>query len=167
MNTPKPAPGFRPRTAARLAAVQALFQSEQAGESPEAVVQEFVRHRLGPDGTEDGMAEGRAPDADAKLFARIVRNTAAKIEALDTQIEKALDADWPMQKLDPVLRALLRAAAGELSHPHEPPARVVINEYLDIAHGFFIGDEPRFANGVLDALARAYRADEFAPPPTR
>jgi N utilization substance protein B len=166
MTERKPAPaakGFRPRTAARLAAVQALFQSEQAGESPEAVIEQFVRHRLGADGSEDGLAEGRIPEADARLFARIVRSTAARIEALDAEIEKTLAADWPMQKLDPVLRALLRAAAGELATPHEPPARVVINEYLDIAHGFFVGDEPRFANGVLDALARSLRADEFAP----
>ncbi|WP_439548506.1 transcription antitermination factor NusB [Falsiroseomonas sp.] len=154
----------RPRTGARLAAVQALFQSEQAGENPETVIQQFVRHRLGPNDADEGLGEGRVPDADAKLFARIVRDTAARIESLDETIGKALAKDWPLEKLDPVLRALLRAAAGELSTPHEPPARVVINEYLDIAHGFFVGDEPRFANGVLDALARSLRADEFARP---
>lgn len=155
----------RPRTGARLAAIQALFQSEQAGASPEAVIQEFVRHRLGPNEADDGVAEGRIPDADARLFARIVRDTAARIEELDAAIGKALARDWPLEKLDPVLRALLRAAAGELATPHEPPARVVINEYLDLAHGFFVGDEPRFANGVLDALARSLRADEFPPVP--
>ncbi len=154
----------RPRTGARLAAVQALFQSEQAGENPETVIQQFVRHRLGPNDADEGLGEGRVPDADAKLFARIVRDTASRIESLDETIGKALAKDWPLEKLDPVLRALLRAAAGELSTPHEPPARVVINEYLDIAHGFFVGDEPRFANGVLDALARSLRADEFARP---
>ncbi|SFK59122.1 transcription antitermination factor NusB [Falsiroseomonas stagni] len=154
----------RPRTGARLAAVQALFQSEQAGENPETVIQQFVRHRLGPNDADEGLGEGRVPDADAKLFARIVRDTAARIESLDETIGKALAKDWPLEKLDPVLRALLRAAAGELSTPHEPPARVVINEYLDIAHGFFVGDEPRFANGVLDALARSLRADEFVRP---
>jgi N utilization substance protein B len=155
----------RPRTGARLAAVQALFQSEQAGENPEAVIAEFVRHRLGPNEADEGFGEGRIPDADAKLFARIVRATAAKIESLDETIGRALAKDWPLEKLDPVLRALLRAAAGELATPHEPPARVVINEYLDIANGFFVGDEPRFANGVLDALARALRADEFTAAP--
>ncbi|NGM22047.1 transcription antitermination factor NusB [Roseomonas stagni] len=154
----------RPRTGARLAAVQALFQSEQAGENPETVIQQFVRHRLGPNDADEGLGEGRVPDADAKLFARIVRDTASRIESLDETIAKALAKDWPLEKLDPVLRALLRAAAAELSTPHEPPARVVINEYLDIAHGFFVGDEPRFANGVLDALARTLRADEFARP---
>jgi len=128
------------------------------------VIQQFVRHRLGPNEADEGLGEGRIPDADAKLFARIVRDTAGRIEALDEVIGKALAKDWPLEKLDPVLRALLRAAAGELSTPHEPPARVVINEYLDIAHGFFVGDEPRFANGVLDALARSLRGDEFARP---
>ena len=155
----------RPRTGARLAAVQALFQSEQAGENPESVIAEFVRHRLGPNAADEGFGEGRIPDADAKLFARIVRNTAAKIESLDETIGRTLAKDWPLEKLDPVLRALLRAAAGELATPNEPPARVVINEYLDIANGFFVGDEPRFANGVLDALARALRADEFSAAP--
>ncbi|MGG5808173.1 transcription antitermination factor NusB [Falsiroseomonas sp. CW058] len=154
----------RPRTGARLAAVQALFQSEQAGENPEAVIEQFVRHRLGPNDAEEGVAEGRVPDADAKLFARIVRTTAKRIEEIDATLAGALAKDWPLEKLDPVLRALLRAAASELSVPGEPPAKVVINEYLDIAHGFFLGDEPRFANGVLDSLARSLRAEEFAKP---
>ncbi len=155
----------RPRTSARVAAVQALFQSEQAGESPEAVIDQFVRHRLGPGIQDEGFAEGRVPDADAKLFAQIVRTAASRIEQLDSELAKDLSADWPLEKLDPVLRALLRAAAAELSEPREPPARVVINEYLDIAHGFFTGDEPRFANGVLDTLARRLRPGDFPPPP--
>jgi N utilization substance protein B len=159
-----PTPRGRPRTGARLAAVQALFQSEQAGENPETVIEQFVRHRLGPNEAEDGIGEGRVPEADAKLFARIVRNTAKRIEEIDGVLAGALAKDWPLEKLDPVLRALLRAAASELQVPNEPPARVVINEYLDIAHGFFTGDEPRFANGVLDALARTLRAEEFARP---
>jgi N utilization substance protein B len=164
MSARNPQARGRPRTGARLAAVQALFQSEQAGENPEAVIEQFVRHRLGPDETEAGIGEGRVPEADAKLFARIVRNTAKRIAEIDEELSGALAKDWPLEKLDPVLRALLRAAASELATPPEPPARVVINEYLDIAHGFFTGDEPRFANGVLDAMARKLRAAEFAGP---
>ncbi len=152
----------RPRTGARLAAVQALFQSEQAGESPETVIDQFVRHRLGPNEAADGLAEGRIPEADVPLFARIVRAAAGEIEQVDQALSATLAKDWPLEKLDPVLRALLRAACAELMTPKEPPARVVINEYLDIAHGFFLGDEPRFANGVLDSLARTFRGDEFA-----
>ncbi len=155
----------RPRTGARIAAVQALFQSEQSGESPEAVIDQFVRHRLGPGegpGAEhDGLSEGRVPEADVRLFAAIVRHAATNIEALDAAIGRHLAADWPIERLDPVLRALLRAAAAELVQPKEPPARVVINEYLDISHGFFQGDEPRFANGVLDSMARTLRPDDF------
>ena len=157
-----PQPKGRPRTGARLAAVQALFQSEQAGENPETVIEQFVRHRLGPNEADEGLGEGRVPEADAKLFARIVRTAAKRIEEVDARLGAALSADWPMEKLDPVLRALLRAATGELLHPSDPPARVVINEYLDIAHGFFLGDQPAFANGVLNTLARGMRAEEFA-----
>ena len=152
----------RPRTGARVAAVQALFQSEQAGENPEAVIEQFVRHRLGPNEAAEGFGEGRVPEADVKLFARLVRSTAGNIEAIDAALAEVLAKDWPIEKLDPVLRALLRAAGAELMTPHEPPMRVVINEYLDVAHGFFTGDEPRFANGVLEALARRFRVDEFA-----
>ncbi len=152
----------RPRTGARVAAVQALFQSEQAGESPEVVIEQFVRHRLGPNEEHEGFGEGRVPEADVKLFARVVRATATGIEAIDGALAGVLSKDWPLEKLDPVLRALLRAAGAELMQPHDPPMRVVINEYLDIAHGFFSGDEPKFANGVLEALARRFRAEEFA-----
>jgi N utilization substance protein B len=154
----------RPRTGARVAAVQALFQSEQAGESPETVIEQFVRHRLGPNEAADGFGEGRVPDADVKLFAKLVRATAGNIARIDATLAEVLAKDWPLEKLDPVLRALLRAAGGELLSPNDPPMRVVINEYLDIAHGFFTGDEPKFANGVLEALARKFRADEFARP---
>ncbi len=159
-----PVPRGRPRTAARVAAVQALFQSEQAGESPEVVIEQFVRHRMGPGEDEESYGEGRVPDADVKLFARLVRNTATRIAEIDVALAEVLAKDWPLEKLDPVLRAVLRAAASELMTPNEPPMRVVINEYLDVAHGFFTGDEPKFANGVLEALARRFRAEEFAGP---
>ncbi len=166
MADPKP----RPRTAARVAAVQALFQSEQAQSSPETVIDEFIRHRLGElPGPEHrgggGFEEGRVPDADAPLFARIVRLAARQQDAIDRMIAESLSAEWPMARLDPVLRAVMRAGAAELSMPDGPPSRVVINEYLDVAHGFFTGEEPRMANGVLDRLARQLRPQDFAPSP--
>ncbi len=161
LNRARPQSG-RPRTGARVAAVQALFQSEQAGENPEAVIEQFLRHRLGPNEAEESFAEGRVPEADAKLFAKLVRATARDIARIDAALAEVLAKDWPMEKLDPVLRAILRAAAAELMQKNDPPMRVVINEYLDIAHGFFIGEEPKFANGVLEALARKFRADEFS-----
>jgi N utilization substance protein B len=153
--------GGRPRTGARVAAVQALYQSEQTGEPAEAVIDQFVRHRLGSLPGQDGFEEGRVPEADVPLFAAIVRKAAANGEMLDAVIAGHLGADWPLPRLDPVLRALLRAGCAELWGGEQPPARVVINEYLDIAHGFFSGEEPRFANGVLDAMARALRPGEF------
>lgn len=155
----------RPRTAARVAAVQALFQGEQAQTPAETVIDEFVRHRLGdvPDkhGVPGGFDDGRAPDANVPLFARIVRTATVQQDVLDGLLGGVLDEEWPMPRLDPVLRALLRAATAELWMPDGPPARVVINEYLDIAHGFFDGDEPAMANGVLDHLARRLRPKEF------
>ena len=151
----------RPRTAARVAAVQALFQSEQGPENPEAVIDQFVRHRLGVLPGMGGFEDGRAPDAHAKLFGRIVRTAAEKQVFLDGLLSESLPAEWPLARLDPVLRALLRAAGAELAMPDGAPAKVVINEYLDVAHGFFDGDEPGMANGLMDSLARTLRPKEF------
>lgn len=160
-------PRGRPRTGARVAAVQALYQSEHTGDPAEAVIDQFIRHRIGTlpgSRGEGGFEEGRVPEADVPLFAAIVRRAAQNGETVDGLVAGHLDKDWPLPKLDPVLRALLRAAGAELWGGKEPPARVVINEYLDIAHGFFSGEEPRFANGVLDAMARTLRPDEFTGP---
>jgi N utilization substance protein B len=157
------APRGRPRTAARVAAVQALFQSEQAQTSAETVIDEFVRHRLGELPGQGGFEEGRVPDAHVPLFASVVRLAARQQDRIDRMLAESLAAEWPLGRLDPVLRALLRAGAAELAMPDGPPAKVVINEYLDVAHGFFDGDEPRMANGVLDRLARQLRPGEFAP----
>ncbi len=162
----RPRPNGRPRTASRVAAVQALFQSEQAGETAETVIDQFVRHRLGEmPGPEHqgggGFEEGRVPDAHVPLFTRIVRTAVLEQDRLDKLISAALPEDWPMARLDPVLRALLRAGSAELCMADGPPPRVVINEYLDVAHGFFTGEEPRLVNGMLDRLARELRPGDF------
>ncbi len=151
----------RRRTVARAAAVQALYQSEQAGISAETVIDEFVRHRLGAPPGVGGFEEGRVPDADVPLFARVVRAAALHGEVLDGMIAGTLAEDWPLGRLDPVLRAVLRAGAGELHDGTGAPAKVVINEYLDVAHGFLAGDEPGMVNAILEKLARALRPDEF------
>lgn len=152
----------RPRTGSRFAAVQALFQSEQAGDNPETVIDQFVRHRMGDlEGSGDGYEDGRVPDADVPLFSRIVRETARRQDTIDPKLIESLPAEWPLARLDPVLRALLRAGAAELAITDGPPAKVVINEYLDIARGFFDGAEPGMANAVLDKVARSWRAAEF------
>lgn len=151
----------RRRTAARLAAVQALYQREQTGEAAEAVIEEFILHRLGGSATGD-YEEGFVPGAETSLFARIVRATAKGQAEHDLVLASVLPSDWPITRLDPVLRALLRAGLAELAMTDGPPARVVINEYVDVAHGFFDLREPRLANGVLDRLGHILRPREFA-----
>ncbi len=156
----------RPRTNARVAAVQALFQAEQEPKPFEAVIDEFRRFRLGAAEDAEGFALGRVPAAHEALFAEIVNTACREQVRIDALLTDALAAEWPLERLDPVLRALLRAAAAELSRPDGPPVRVVINEYLDVAHAFFHGEEPRLVNGVLDRLARALRPGECTPPET-
>jgi len=153
---PRPA-----RTASRIAAVQALFQTEQAQTSAETVIDEFVRHRLGEVPGGGGFEDGRVPEAEVPLFARIVRAAVTQQETIDRMLAEALPAEWPLARLDPVLRAVLRAGAAELAAANDPPAKVVINEYLNVAHGFFSGEEPRMANAILDRLARLLRPGEF------
>lgn len=159
-------PPSRPRTASRVAATQALFQSEQGQEAAEAVIEQFIRHRLGAlPGVDETFEEGRVPDAQVPLFARIVRTAVEQQDRLDRMLADSLPPDWPLPRLDPVLRAVLRAGGAELCMTDGPPARVVINEYLDVAHGFFDGDEPRMVNGLLDRLARLLRPEEFEAAP--
>lgn len=154
-------PKTRTRTASRVAAVQALFQSEQAGDNPEAVIDQFVRHRLGVLEGQDSFEDGRIPDAEVPLFTRVVREAVHRQDIIDPMLAEALPNDWPLARIDPVLRALMRAGAAELAMTNGPPAKVVINEYLDIARGFFTGPEPGLANAVLDRLARLLRASDF------
>ena len=154
-------PRTRARTASRVAAVQALFQAEQAGDNPETVIDQFVRHRLGDLEGQDGFEDGRVPDAEVALFSRLVREAVRRQDVIDPLLVGALPGDWPLTRIDPVLRALMRAGAAELSMVDGPPAKVVINEYLDVARGFFTGPEPGLANAVLDRLARKLRPAEF------
>lgn len=152
-----PRGGSRRRSVARLAAVQALYQLEVNQEAdPEAVVREFARHRFGREMDGDQYGE-----ADPALFADIVRGAAAGLEQLDAAISGALTADWPLLRLDAVLRAILRAGAYELTRRHDVPPRVSISEYTAVAHAFFTGKEPGLANGVLDKLGRSLRRAEM------
>lgn len=155
------APKARPRTASRVAAVQALFQSEQAGDNPETVIDQFVRHRLGALPGADDFEDGRIPDAEVPLFAAIVRGAVRQQDTIDAMLSEALPADWPLSRIDPVLRASLRAAGGELAGATGAPAKVVINEYLDVVRGFLTGPESGIANAVLDRLARLLRPGAF------
>jgi N utilization substance protein B len=146
----------RKRTVARLAAVQALYQIDLSDAKPDAVIAEFVKHRLGRE--VDGQNYG---EADAALFADIVRGTAARREDLDRAISDILTPDWPLARLETVLRAILRAGAYELLARPDVPARVAISEYLDVAHAFYAGKEPGLVNGVLDRLAHRLRPGDL------
>lgn len=149
-----PPQGGRRRTAARLAAVQALYQIELNGAPAEEVIAEFVKHRLGHESEEENFGA-----ADQVLFTDIVAGADARQEDLDRLITGALSAEWPLERLEVILRAILRAGTYELLARKDVPARVAISEYLDIAHAFFAGKEPGMVNGVLDRLARTLRPE--------
>lgn len=149
--------GRRRRSVARLAAVQALYQLEvNRGLDAETVVREFARHRF--DHEIDGDQYG---EADPALFADIVRGVTADVQSLDATISAALTEEWPLPRLDAVLRAILRAGAYELVHRCDVPPRVSISEYTTVAHAFFSGKEPGLANGVLDKVGRSLRGAEM------
>jgi N utilization substance protein B len=143
----------RRRSVARLAAVQALYQIEASGEAdPQSVVREFARHRFGQEMDGDGL-----DDADPALFADIVCGVTNHRGRLDIEISAALTEDWPLPRLDSVLRAILRGGAYELMHRSDVPPRVALSEYTAIAYAFFTGKEPGLANGVLNHLAHTFR----------
>ncbi len=147
---------IRPRTAARLCAVQALYQIEMSGKSAEGTIAEFLEHRLGE------VMEGiDYRNTDADMFCRIVRGVCAHQQQLDALVAGALTEDWALARLDRLLRVGLRAGAYELLHAQDVPVRVVINEYVDLAHGFFEGAEPGLLNGILDRLGHLLRAAEL------
>ena len=150
------APPVDRRRAARLAAVQALYQIEMNDAGADEVIAEFVRHRLGA--ADDGAASAAA---DAALFADLVRGACARGDEIDALISAALSADWTLHRLELLLRAVLRVGVYELVGRPQVPARVAINENIEIARDFFSRGEPGMVNGVLDRIAREVRAVEF------
>jgi N utilization substance protein B len=146
--------GHEGRRTARLAAVQALYQMEMMGSGAEEVAQEFVEHRF---------AELPAiPDQD--FFTAIVAGVPSHQVEIDRAIAGALSEKWRLERVDSILRAILRCAVFELVARRDVPAKVVIDEYVAIANAFFGGDEPGFVNAALDAIARRKRASEFGLP---
>jgi N utilization substance protein B len=146
------------RGAARLAAVQALYQMDLAGTGVNEILAEFESHWLG------GDVEGdQYRPAEAAFFRDIVGGVVREQTRLDPQIDAALTRGWPLKRVEAVLRAVLRAGAYELAHRRDVPARVVMSEYVDVASAFVDKDETGMINAVLDQLARELRADEFAP----
>jgi N utilization substance protein B len=144
------------KSAARLYAVQALFQMESSGQTVEAVTREFETHRFGAIYDGEEMAEG-----DVDHFRGLIDHAVNMQARIDQMTDRALVAKWPIDRIDPVLRALFRAAGGEMLETGTPP-KVVITEFVDIAKAFFPdGKEPKFVNAVLDHMAREARPEAF------
>jgi N utilization substance protein B len=145
------------RGAARLAAVQALYQMDIAGKGLNEIMAEFEGHWLG------GEVEGvQYRPAELAYFRDIVAGVVREQSRLDRQIDAALARGWPLKRIETVLRAVLRAGAYELACRADVPARVVTAEYVDVAGAFVDKEETGMINAVLDQLAHEWRAAEFA-----
>ena len=154
--------GISARTAARMAAVQALYQMDMAGTDLNDVIDEFLRLRFpGRDQQGDDNKDAMPPGADRIFFADILRGVLRRQREIDPLVDDQLATGWRLVRVDAILRAVLRAGVCELLERPDVPARVVINEYINVAHFFFSEDEPRVVNGVLDKIARKFRAPEF------
>lgn len=154
---PKGTPAQR-RSAARLAAVQALYEMEVAGAAVDPVLKEFMARRWGVP-SENGDEVLCEPDNT--LMIEIVRGVTGRMGELDEMIEPALSNDWTVARLEVLLRAILRSGVFELVGLKDVPPRVIISEYMDVAHAFFTQKEPSLVNGVLDKIARVVRASEM------
>ncbi|MES1157206.1 MAG: transcription antitermination factor NusB [Alphaproteobacteria bacterium] len=144
---------FAPKSAARLAVVQALYQMEASGASSADVTEDFRAGRLPLDETGRVDAE---PDLD--LFTTLVENAVNRQTTIDRAIARRLSTGWRLERIDSVARAILRAGVAELERT-ETPTPIVIDEYVEIAKAFFDGPEPGFINATLDACAKDVRAD--------
>jgi N utilization substance protein B len=147
-------------SAARLAAVQALYQIELGGGSMEDALLDFLGERGNE--TVDAPDGETAVPPDKDLFTEIVRGVWARRGELDEMIAAALVTGWPLERLEVVIRCILEAGVYELLSRSKVPARVVIDEYVELAHAFYSGAEPGMVNGVLDSLARRLRPDELS-----
>ncbi len=154
---PKPA---NKRGAARLSAVQALYQMDISGVGLSEVVAEYENFRLGREMDGETYLE-----ADASWFRGIMAGVVKDQKIIDPIIHEALTDDWPLKRIDSTLRAVLRAAVFELTKRPDVVARVVVSEYVEVAKAFFDGDEPKMVNGVLDRIARKLRVGELDEKP--
>lgn len=160
-NSKKPAAGTpekkaNRRGAARLAAVQALYQMDIAGAGINDIFAEFESHWLG----NEVEGETYLP-AEAAFFRDVVSGVVRDQKKLDPLIDEALSKGWPLKRIEAILRAVLRAGAYELQHRKDVPGRVVVSEYVDVANAFVDRDETGMVNAVLDQIGRQFRGDEF------
>jgi N utilization substance protein B len=144
------------RRAARLAAVQALYQMDVAGTGLHEAMADFETFWLGKE--VDGVA---LPAAEANYFRDVLSGVVREQRPIDQTVDKALADGWPLRRIETVLRSILRAGAYELMFRKDVPPKAVINEYVTVAKAFYEGDEPGLANGVLDRIARQERPAEM------
>jgi len=144
------------RSTARLFAIQALYEIVLSGRASADVVSNFLESRI----PEETAARGYGPP-DKKLFCDLVASVEREAHDIDNLLIAVLAEDWPLDRLETLLHVLLRAAVFELAWRPEVPARVVINEYVDLAHAFFSEGQPGMVNGLLDNLGRQLRPEEF------
>jgi N utilization substance protein B len=140
------------RAGARLAAVQALYQMEQTEQSARSVVADFMEDRLGLNDEGEPVEE-----ADPDIFKSVVMGVVDRQEAIDSAIMKRLASGWKIERLDATSRAILRAGVYELIAEISLPSQIILDEYVSLAHAFFEGSEPKFINGLLDAVSRDVR----------
>jgi N utilization substance protein B len=143
------------RSAARLGAVQALYQMDIGGTDMAEVLAQYGGGRLG-----DDFNDGQCGEADAGFLKSIVEGVVADQGLIDRKVNDCLGAGWTLARLDATVRAILRAGGFELMFREDVPVRVVINEYVEVAKAFFDASEPKFVNAALDKLARERRPDE-------
>jgi N utilization substance protein B len=144
------------RSAARLAAVQALYQMEIAGAGIVDVLAEFESHWIGQE--VEGVSYKKAEEA---FFRDIVGGVVREQRSIDPKVDRALSEGWPLKRVDAILRAILRAGAYELSFRQDIPPRVTITEYVDVAHAFLDREEAGMVNAVLDRIARRERDEDL------
>ena len=142
----------KPRSAARLAAVQALYQREMEGTPMAQLLHEFHEHRLGAT-----IEDVTYANAEVDFFNDVVKGVDARRDEIDANISAKLSEGWSIDRLDRPMRQILRAGTYELLARKDLPAGVIINEYVDVADAFYAKREKGFVNGVLDAIAKAVR----------
>lgn len=139
------------KSAARLAAVQALYLYDYGQHKADMIVRDFLG-RLMP-----VESDAPAADFDAGLFGSIVMGASSRLDDIDPMLSASLDEKWSLERLERILRAILRAGAFELAHTKAVDRAIIINDYMNVAHGFFAGKEPALVNAVLDKLAKTLR----------
>jgi len=152
------APKSQARSAARLAAVQALYQMQMEKTPLARLLDEFHQHRLGRAVDDEGEDEPVYAEAEVAFFDDVVRGVAARLDEIDALVQSRLASGWTTARLDKTMLQVLRAGTYELLARADIPVAVAINEYVEVAKAFFDDTEARFVNGVLDAVAKDARA---------